>query len=853
MAGLEPRRHWRARRPSWRAILADLRGAARRRRSSPTAPRIVAAGRRGLRPARPGPALLLLDVPVWTALEARLVGGLAAARPRHAGHRAGGRPAHAGAAARPAARRARSRPGPSTARGRARAPAGLLFSEGTHAPAERERRRGLHVGAGREPRVRGDRAPDPARGRGGRPLRPHGGPAARARRSTAPTCRRRCAGRASRSTSPAAPVQPDPAGRAFLALLACLDEGLSARRFAEYLSLGETPDRHRRQRAAARQRRPPIAGSRPTRSCCRRRWPATPERRRSRRAEERAAAAATAVVGGHPAGAPPLGADPGRRGGHRRARALGAAAGGLARGAGTAPAPRWRSTTRAARASERELGAARGAARVRAADPRRPAGAARTRRPGATGWTAWRRWPPAPCAGPSGCWRCWPSWRRWRRWGRWGCARCGWCWRRRLANLVVAPSEPQRRPGLRRAGGHRARAGVRRGVRARAGRADVPAAGEPGSAAARRGRGLRWAPSCATVVDRIEAERLALRIAVGSAAAQGGAVLLARRRRAGPAARALVLRAGGPARGRGPAAQLRGAGPQRRPRQRRPARLAGARGSRRRHRRGRTRPGAAGPAGRGPTRLPSPGRPATSSPRTSTWPAPSATGPCASIPAAGRTPTGWSSSPTRPARAALAGHALAARSYSPTAMQSFAACPYRFVLHAIHKLAPREEPVAIEKLDPLDRGSLVHEILFELLSELREARPGAHPPGQPAPRCALALERILVATSPASYRDRLAPAIDRVWEDGIAAIRADLLESLRRESERDALDPLEAGAGLRPGRQARPRPLVDGPSRSRSTAASSCAGRSTWSRRPPTGRCARPTTRPASPASGPAR
>ena len=35
---------------------------------------------------------------------------------------------------------------------------------------------------------------------------------------------------------------PDPSGRAFLALLACAAEGLSARRFAEYLSLGQVPD-----------------------------------------------------------------------------------------------------------------------------------------------------------------------------------------------------------------------------------------------------------------------------------------------------------------------------------------------------------------------------------------------------------------------------------------------------------------------------------------------------------------------------------------------------------------------------------------------------------------------------------
>ena len=37
--------------------------------------------------------------------------------------------------------------------------------------------------------------------------------------------------------------RPDPTGRAFLALLACAAEGLSARRFAEYLSLGQVPRR----------------------------------------------------------------------------------------------------------------------------------------------------------------------------------------------------------------------------------------------------------------------------------------------------------------------------------------------------------------------------------------------------------------------------------------------------------------------------------------------------------------------------------------------------------------------------------------------------------------------------------
>src|SRR5262249_26152895 len=41
---------------------------------------------------------------------------------------------------------------------------------------------------------------------------------------------------------PRGAVRPDPAGRAFHALLCCAAENLSARRFAEYLSLSQVPD-----------------------------------------------------------------------------------------------------------------------------------------------------------------------------------------------------------------------------------------------------------------------------------------------------------------------------------------------------------------------------------------------------------------------------------------------------------------------------------------------------------------------------------------------------------------------------------------------------------------------------------
>lgn len=144
---------------------------------------------------------------------------------------------------------------------------------------------------------------------------------------------------------------------------------------------------------------------------------------------------------------------------------------------------------------------------------------------------------------------------------------------------------------------------------------------------------------------------------------------------------------------------------------------------------------------------------------------------------------GWSFSdglidPDAETMAALARHKIGERAYSPTALESFAVCPYRFLLQAIHQLRPREEIEALDVLDPLTRGALIHEVQFRLLGALRAAK------GLPLSpeRLEVAFERLDAAvTSVASeYRERLAPAITRVWEDVIEALRLDLREWLRR-------------------------------------------------------------------------
>jgi ATP-dependent helicase/nuclease subunit B len=137
--------------------------------------------------------------------------------------------------------------------------------------------------------------------------------------------------------------------------------------------------------------------------------------------------------------------------------------------------------------------------------------------------------------------------------------------------------------------------------------------------------------------------------------------------------------------------------------------------------------------------------------------------------------------PDPQARAALVPHQLSARPYSPTSLQHFAACPYRFLLQAIHRLEPREEPEAIEAIDPLTRGGLFHDVQFEILTALRAA--SLLPlTSETLPRAERMLDERLDWVA-ARWREELAPAIDRVWLDGIEEIRADLREWLRRSGD----------------------------------------------------------------------
>jgi CRISPR/Cas system-associated exonuclease Cas4 (RecB family) len=136
--------------------------------------------------------------------------------------------------------------------------------------------------------------------------------------------------------------------------------------------------------------------------------------------------------------------------------------------------------------------------------------------------------------------------------------------------------------------------------------------------------------------------------------------------------------------------------------------------------------------------------------------------------------------PSDAALAAIGRHALGVRRYSPTALQTYARCPYRFFLYAVQRLAPRVEPEPIDELDPLQRGSLIHDIQLELFTRLRRERLLPIRPDT-LDRSHSELDAVITEVA-ASYREELAPAIERVWLDGIGSISADLREWLRRAS-----------------------------------------------------------------------
>ena len=133
-------------------------------------------------------------------------------------------------------------------------------------------------------------------------------------------------------------------------------------------------------------------------------------------------------------------------------------------------------------------------------------------------------------------------------------------------------------------------------------------------------------------------------------------------------------------------------------------------------------------------------------------------------------------------RAMLADHRLDRRAYSCSGLQRFAVCPYQFFLGSVARIHPLDEiPAPIEQLDPLTRGSIFHEVQAEFTRALQDQN------ALPVTRARIAqaeqeIDRVLDDVA-ARRKDELVPAIERVWRDEIETMRTDLKGWLHRVAD----------------------------------------------------------------------
>jgi CRISPR/Cas system-associated exonuclease Cas4 (RecB family) len=137
--------------------------------------------------------------------------------------------------------------------------------------------------------------------------------------------------------------------------------------------------------------------------------------------------------------------------------------------------------------------------------------------------------------------------------------------------------------------------------------------------------------------------------------------------------------------------------------------------------------------------------------------------------------------PTDRITKALARERLAERAYSLSALQRYSVCPYQFLLASIYRLEARQEPEPLQRLDPLTRGSIFHEVQAEFFRAL-ERSGGTRLSPSTLGAALTVLDRVLDRVARSAYDD-LAPAIDRVWNDEIAAMRTDLRTWVRQLAE----------------------------------------------------------------------
>ena len=111
------------------------------------------------------------------------------------------------------------------------------------------------------------------------------------------------------------------------------------------------------------------------------------------------------------------------------------------------------------------------------------------------------------------------------------------------------------------------------------------------------------------------------------------------------------------------------------------------------------------------------------------------------------------------------------RAVSPSGLEMYATCPYRYFLRYTLRVDPAEEPEAIDRISALERGSLVHAILERFMREL-----GRDDPPRPERR-AEHLRRLMAAAreEERACEERGVTGRPMIWEMDRLQVEADLV------------------------------------------------------------------------------
>jgi ATP-dependent helicase/DNAse subunit B len=139
---------------------------------------------------------------------------------------------------------------------------------------------------------------------------------------------------------------------------------------------------------------------------------------------------------------------------------------------------------------------------------------------------------------------------------------------------------------------------------------------------------------------------------------------------------------------------------------------------------------------------------------------------------------------------ASAGHFARVKAVSPSRLEMYATCPYRYFMRYTLGVNPVSEPEAIERLDALERGSLIHAILEGFLKQIGRD----DPPSLDARIRHLALLREVAAKEAQTREVRGVTGRPLIWEMDKQQIDDDLVRWYDAELKDAARTDLRPGA-----------------------------------------------------------